>query len=498
MISADLQQQLNRLDSKDSGFLKEALTLFAQTDKAMVSSPQAFRSGVNRLIADIDRSVSEQLSALIHHSDFVQLESTWRGVETLVSLPVNYQKIKVKLLDVSWDDLSYELNTAISLKRTALYNLIGNQELNTSGGQPYGLVVVDHQISMDFDSDYDDIYTLELLSRMGDLCLCPFITSPADNFFGETGADWLSDTARIQKIIQGPEFISWQRLRGLSASRFIGLTLPSVRLRRPYTSQSSKRIIFSDRPDSEKLLSDEDACSSQGLWGNSAFLFASVAMREFNRINWFGFMKSRWQDKYCGALVNLPPSSSGKMATMEPMPDVRFITEMGSFYAENGFIPLCHSLTTDKFYFRGNASIWEHGDDDAEAVMGQIQTTLMICRIAHYLKVQIRGMMGNFQTAQECESFLNGWLDKYASNLTDADEITLAKYPLSKGRVEVREVEGQHGRYTCDVLVQPQYQFDNACGEVLISTDLGGESRQSSASGQKGSVDQHNMVGGEA
>ena len=474
MISADLQQKLNQLDSSDKAFLHDALVLLAQADKGMLSSQQAFRAAVNRLIAEIDRLVSAQVSALIHHPDFTQLEASWRGVETLVSLPVNYQKIKVKILDLAWDELSYELNTAVSLKRTRLYNLIGNQELNTSGGQPYGLMVVDHQISMDFDSDYDDIYTLELLAKMGDHCLCPFVASPSEHFFGESGADWLSDTHRIQKIIDGPEFISWQRLRSLSTSRFIGLTLPSIRLREAYGQTVCKKVVFSD----VQLAGSEDM--PRGLWGNAAFLFASVAMREFNRINWFGFMKSRWQDKYHGALVNLPPSSIGAISVQNPKPSVRFITEMGSFYAENGFIPLCHSLTTDKFYFRGNGSIWDHGDDDAEAVMGQIQTTLMICRIAHYLKVQIRGMMGNFQTAKECENFLNSWLDNYASNLTEADEITLAKYPLSKGRVTVSEVEGQHGRYTCDVLVQPQYQFDNACGEVLISTDLGGEARPAS------------------
>ncbi|PSW21399.1 hypothetical protein C9I98_05540 [Photobacterium sanctipauli] len=493
MIGAELQQQLNQLDSKDKAYLKDALSLLAQFDEGMLESPQALRASVNRLIAEIDRAVSEQLSALIHHPEFTQLESSWRGVETLVSLPVNYQKIKVKLLDLSWDGLSYELNTAVSLKRTSLYNLIGNRELNTSGGQPYGMIVVDHKVSMNFETDFDDLYTLELLAQMGDLCLCPFITSPADDFFGESGADWLSDTARVNKILEGPEFISWQRLRSLSISRFIGLTLPNVCLRRPYSNHSARQVVFTEYQDANSNVSGPSASGAsvsgqgmsgqggavQGLLGNSAFLFASIAIREFNRINWFGFMKSRWQDKYCGSLVNLPTSGSGTTATHQPSPDIRFITEMGGFYADSGFIPLCHSLTTDKYFFRGNASIWNHGKDDAEAVMGQIQTTLMICRIAHYLKVQIRGMMGNFQTAQECENFLNGWLDKYASNLSDADETTLAKYPLSKGRVEVREIEGQLGRYTCDVLVQPQYQFDNACGEVLISTDLGIE-----ASGQ--------------
>ena len=105
-------------------------------------------------------------------------------------------------------------------------------------------------------------------------------------------------------------------------------------------------------------------------------------------------------------------------------------------------------------------------------VSSQIQTTLMSCRIAHYLKVQIREMLGSYQTAQECEIHLSRWLDQYCSNVADADEKVLAKYPLSKGRVTVKELPGEKDRFSCEVLIKPQYQFDHFCGEMLLSTDL--------------------------
>lgn len=472
MLNSQFQQSLCDLDPKEEGFVKQALSLLAELDKQCLLNADALAAGIQRLIAEIDHQLSRQVSKILQAPDFAKLEATWRGVETLTSLPVNYQKVSVKILDVSWDELSHELNTALTLRRSYLYNLIGNKELNTSGGQPFGMVVVDHDVSMELEGDYDDLYTLELLANLGDLCLCPFILSIADNFFGEAGADWLSDTARVKKILEGPEYVAWQRLRKLSAARFIGLTLPKIKLRERYQTFPCHGTVFHEQAD-----------KNSGLWGSAAYLFASITLREFSRINWFGFMKSRWQDKYYGALVNVPKNGVGSLATWSPCPDVRVITDMGNFYASQGFIPLCHSLTTDKYFFKGNNSIWDHGQDDGEAVMGQIQTTLMICRIAHYLKVQIRSMIGNFQTADECELFLNNWLDQYSSNLFNADEATLAKYPLSKGRVDVREIEGEHGRFTCDVLVQPQYQFDNVCGEVLLSTDLGSSSSNQAALG---------------
>lgn len=464
MFDEKLQTEFCELNSEDSAYLHDALSLLFHIDAEMLSDTGLLFAGVTRLIAEIDRRISEQLSHIIHHPSFSQLEATWKGVETLVMLPVNYQKIRVKLLDTSWGELSHELNNAVSLKRTSLYNLVANRELNTSGGQPFGMIVVDHAISMDVDDDYDDLYTLELLACLGELCLCPFVLSPEDNFFGESGPDWLSDTNRIEKILDGPDFVSWQRLRSISQARFIALAMPRVRLREAHSFSSSRRIVFS-----------ESAQMQKGLWGSAAMLFASIAMREFNRINWFGFMKSRWQDKLSGSLVNVPQNGVGTPATFTPTPELNIYTEMGNFYADQGFIPLCHSTTTDKYFFRGNRSIWDKARDDADLVAGQVQTTLMICRIAHFLKVQIRGMIGNFQSAEECELYLNNWLQKYTSNLFNADEATLAKFPLSKSRVEVKQVKGEKDRYVCNVLVQPQYQFDNVCGEVLLSTDLGTE-----------------------
>ena len=468
MFKESLQNEFNKLDADHDDYLFCALKLLAELDEDMLTNKRMLTSSISHLIAKIDEALSEQVSKIIHHSDFQLLEATWNGVYSLAHLPVNAHKVKVRILDLSWEELSHNMNNSISLRRTLLYNLIGNQELNTSGGQPFGLVVVDRAVSFSLDQDYDDIYTLELLAGLGDLCLCPFIFSPANDFFGESGADWLSDTRRVEKILAGPEFTSWQRLRHLPEARYLGMVLPRIKLRDHYSNDSCSKFIF-----------DEAFQRNKGLWGSSAFLFASIAMREFNRINWFGFMKSRWQDQYTGALVNVPRNNVGSFSTYNPTPDVRMITDMGVFYAEQGFIPLCHSLITDKYFFRGNNSIWRTRGEEGDAVMAQLQTTLMVCRIAHYLKVQIRGMIGNFQTAQECEQYLNRWLDRYSSNLSSADEATLAKYPLSKGSVVVKEIEGEQGRYSCDVIIQPQYQFDHVCGELMLSTDLGADSSRS-------------------
>ncbi|GGB82431.1 type VI secretion protein [Marinobacterium zhoushanense] len=450
------------MDPRQEDYLSRALALLAQRDPALLQSRVQLRASLNRLIAELDRQLSEQLSEILHQPAFTELEAGWRNLKSLVTLPVNYQRARVKLLDISWQELSQDLNTCTTLRSSTLYNLIGNRELNTLGGLPFGMVVVNHDVSMEMglDDDYDDLYTLELLGQLGSLCLCPFVLTPAQDFFGEPDADWLSDVQRIEKILEGPDFTGWQRLRAQPSARFIGLAMPRICLRPAYRD---RRIgfIFNERVDKRP-----------GLWGSAAFAFASIVLREFNRLSWFGFMKSRWQERYQGALINLPESASLDSPLRLPQPDVRLFGSLAGFYAKQGFVPVCHSPLTDKYYFNGNNSVWKPGPKDDDQVVCQLQTTLMICRIAHYLKVQIRSMIGNFHTAAECELFLSRWLDNYSSNVVADDENVLARYPLKKGQVRVKEIDGSQGRYVCEVLVQPQYQFDHFSGEVLLTTDL--------------------------
>lgn len=463
MFQQDWQQLFNSLDPSKEDYLQKALELLKQWDPSILESPNKLRAALNKIITQLDALLSNQLSAVMHHPEFKELEAGWRNLKSLASLPINFQRIKIKVLDISWREISQDLNTSNSTRSSKLYNHIGNRELNTMGGQPFGMIVVNHEVSMemDYEDPFDDLFTLELLGQLGEISLCPFILSLQADFFGEIGADWISDIHRIDKILSGPDYTGWQRLRAQRGSRFLGLTLPHIKLREAYRNQ---RIGF---------LYDESLASNDGLTGSAAFAFASIAVREFNRISWFGFMKSRWQERYQGSLINLPPNSGIDSPLKQPKPDVQLFGNLASFYSDQGFLPVCHSPMTEKFFFYGNNSVWKPGNSDIDRVSGQLQAVLMTCRIAHYLKVQIRSMIGSFQTADECESYLSRWLDEYCSNVVDADEQTLAKYPLSRGRVTVKESNDGQGSFICEVLIKPQYQFDHFCGEMLLSTDLG-------------------------
>ncbi|CAM3098809.1 type VI secretion system contractile sheath domain-containing protein [Vibrio neptunius] len=456
-FSADWQQKLASLDNKKSDFLRDALFLLSEINPDALANKPSLVNFVSRLISFLDGALSKQLDKILHEPDFEHLHSSWLGLQGLATLPINKQRTKLKLLDMDWDEVSTDINQAYNVKASSLFNKIGNKELNTLGGSPFGCIVYTHPISidMDFDADYDDLFTVELLSKLGESTLCPMLFSPDEKFFVDPGADWLSDINRIEKIITGPDYGAWQSLRTKSSSRFVGFIMPSIRMRQCY-SNTKAGFIYNE--------------VGTGLWGSATFAFAATIMREYHRVNWFGFLKSRWNDKSQGAIVNIDKHNC--LFLREPQTSVVLFGQISTFYAQNGFIPLTKSPLSDKYFFNGNNSIWQSGASDNEKILTQIQTSLMSCRIAHYLKVQVREMLGSFNTAAECELFLTQWIEKFASNVTYANEETLAKYPLSFAKISVSESENQPGSFVCTLRIVPQYQYDHFTGEVILTTEL--------------------------
>jgi len=461
MNNTSWHQALNNLDCDDPQFLSLAIKLISTSITTDLTADN-FKALLTKLIAQIDTSLSKQMSLIVQNDEFQALESRWRDLNNLVTVPFNKSRIKIKCLDLDWTSISNDLNLSSHLKKTQLYNKIGNNELNTLGGEPFGVMIVDHNISAELNdfSEYDDIYTLELLGALGQHCLCPFITSPDEHFFGEADAKWLSDINRIEKIVKGPDYLNWQKLRDVVSSRFVGLTLPKIKLRASYQNYSCG-FIFNEVPVNKQ----------PGLFGNAHFAFVSTLIREFNRISWFGFLKSRWNDRFQGAVLNLPETNHQHL-WLQPTPKIHLFGHIAQFYSKQGFIPLAHSPLTTKYYFMDNHSVWagrEHADDK---VLSLIQTTLICCRIAHYLKVQIREIVGSFVSAAECEQHLAKWLNKYVSNVSSANDETLARYPLRSAQIVVKEAENTPGEFACEVSLQPQYQFDMFAGQIMLTTDL--------------------------
>lgn len=412
---------------------------------------------IQKLVAGIDEMIALQLSVIIQHARFKQLEALWRGLAYMMdAIPAGQsaKTIQIKILDMSWEELSDDLNLSTRLQSSILYRMIYQQELNTLGGHPFGLLLVDHPVSMSIDpvSIHDELYTLQLLAELGKESLCPVILPVADNFLGTDDVDIWTDPVRVRRILDSDDYAGWRRLRSLPVSRFIGLTLPEVLLRAPWR-KCYRKIVFDEIP--------VNGMGSDYLWGNSAFAFAGNVIQEFGRIRWFGFLRIAGESG--GAVVqprnNLPSGAR-----------FRFTDNLEEFYSEQGFIPLMTCYLDHQLAFFNNRPVYRPPvDEDESRITSMLQTTLIGCRFGHYLKVLIREHIGSYCSAEACQRDLNDWLQGYTSNVDYADDSVLARYPLKRSRARVFGDE-RLGSYQCEIELQPQYQFDVINTSILLKT----------------------------
>jgi type VI secretion system protein ImpC len=60
---------------------------------------------IQAIIAEIDRKLTEQINAIMHHEDFQRLESAWRGLSYLVSNTETDEMLKIRVLNISKKEL---------------------------------------------------------------------------------------------------------------------------------------------------------------------------------------------------------------------------------------------------------------------------------------------------------------------------------------------------------------------------------------------------------
>jgi len=143
-----------------------------------------------------------------------------------------------------------------------------------------------------------------------------------------------------------------------------------------------------------------------------------------------------------------------------------------------GFIPLSHCQYSNDTVFFSNYSLHKpkaYTDPLTTVnarISGMLQYVFCVSRFSHYLKIQARDRMGGFSDAQKLQEWLNGWLNEYTADDNNTSLAIRAKYPLREAQVEVREVPGKPGIYTCVMQLSPHYQMDALSAGLKLSTQL--------------------------
>ncbi len=452
------------------------LTEFTSTKKLKKATD--IISVIQNSIAAIDHLINDQLNIIIHNPKFQKLESSWRGLKYLTEQTNEAKNIKIRLLDISWAELVKDMARAIEFDQSQLFQKVYSEEYGTPGGEPYGALIGDYEISHRVSErhPHDDISTLERLAEVAAAAFTPFIASASSELFGLDDFSGLGLPLNLETIFNHKEYIKWRAFRENVDSRFIGLTLPRMIMRKPYrtTPGSYKGLFFYEKNTSKN--------SDNFLWGNACYAFAGILLREFNNIGWFGHIRGVPRNHVGGGLVTNLNTNYFETDTDElihrPIAEVIITDTLERELSDLGFMPFCQCYNMPFAAFYSNQSVQKpphYANRDANVnakLSAMLQHILCASRIAHYIKVIIRDKVGSFMSAEDCETYLGKWIYKYTTGREDMDWEEQARFPLREALVKVKEHPNKMGEYLCSIHLRPHYQLDQMISELELVTEL--------------------------
>jgi type VI secretion system protein ImpC len=420
-------------------------------------------------IAEIDEMISSQLSEVMHHPDFQQLESSWTGLQYLCKHTSTGAMMKIQVFNASKKELIKDFKTAIDFDQSALFKKVYEEEFGTFGGAPFGTLIGDFSISR----QPEDMYFLDQMAHVAAASHAPFISAASPEMFGlETFTD-LSKPRDLSKALDTVEYAKWKAFRESEDSRYVGLTVPRFLGRLPYNAKDGTTVEgfnFAEEVDG----SDH----AKYLWVNSAYAMGARLTAAFESYGWCAAIRGV---EGGGLVEDLPThtfkTDEGEVALKCPT-EIAITDRREKELSDLGFIPLVHCKGKDYAAFFGAQSAqkpkkYDTDSANANAVLSsQLQYIFSVCRIAHYLKSMMRDKIGSFASAGNVEEFLNRWIRQYVVEDDNASQETKAAYPLREASVQVSEVAGRPGVYRAVSFIRPHFQLDELSVSLRLVAEL--------------------------
>jgi type VI secretion system protein ImpC len=419
--------------------------------------------------------LEKQISQVIHDDSFRKLEGTWRGLKHLVTNSKSGDKLKIKVLNVPQDELFDDLEDSRGdmWQESLLFKKVYKDDYDTWGGEPVGAIVGDFY----FDSSQKSIKSMADIAKVASASHSPFVTSASSEFFGKSNWDDVTDIRDIADHLSTAEYAAWREFRESKDARYVGLTLPHVMARNPYSQTGSQG-------DGEFAYEEAEPGTEceQYTWMNAAFAMGTNINSSFTDHGWSTSIQGI---EHGGAVDGLPLHTFKTASGSEDMKcptEVNMSDTMEKQLSDAGFLSLVHKKNATKAAFLGAQSVYKPTvyptDADAtasETLAARLPYTFAVSRVAHYLKAIGRQMIGSGEEEQAIEKRLNEWIGQYV--LQDAQQHTeemRAQHPLAAAKVSVEPIPGSPGAYQMNVKMRPHYKIDSMNIDVTLVADVEG------------------------
>jgi type VI secretion system protein ImpC len=425
---------------------------------------------IEAMIAELDKRMSEQVNAILHHPDFQQIESGWRGLHYLVNNTETDEMLKIRVINMTKQELGKTLKRykGTAWDQSPLFKKVYEEEYGQFGGDPFGCIVGDYY----FDHSPADVELLGEMSKVSAAAHTPFISAASPALMQMNSWQELANPRDLTKIFTTPEYAGWRSLRTSEDARYVGLAMPRFLARLPYGAKTS--------PVEEFNFEEETAGGEHGAysWANSAYAMAVNINRSFKLYGWCSCIRGVESG---GAVEGLPthtfPTDEGGVAMKCPT-EIAISDRREAELAKNGFMPLVHRKNSDFAAFIGAQSLqkpFEYDDPDATAnanLAARLPYLFACCRFAHYLKCIVRDKVGSFREREDMAKFLNKWIMNYVDgDPANSSQTTKAQKPLAAAEVVVEEIPGNPGYYSSKFFLRPHYQLEGLTVSLrLVST----------------------------
>ncbi len=436
-------------------------------------SDDALRT-IESIVSQIDQKLTEQVNLILHHADFQQLESAWRGLHYLVNNTETDEMLKIRVMNISKKEAHKTLKKfkGTAWDQSPLFKKIYEEEFGQFGGEPYGSLVCDYH----FDHSPPDVELLTELAKISAAAHAPLITGAAPTLFQMDSWGELANPRDLTKIFQTPEYAAWRSLRESEDSKYIGMAMPRFLGRLPYGSKTDPVEEFAFEEETE------GADSEKYSWVNAAYGMAVNINRSFKEYGWCSRIRGIESG---GAVADLPshtfPTDDGGVDQKCPT-EIAISDRREAELAQNGMMPLIHRKNSDLAAFIGAQSLHkpaEYDDADATAnanLAARLPYLFATCRFAHYLKCIVRDKVGSYKSRDDMQAWLQKWINQYVDlNSATSPEDVKARRPLAAAEVVVEEVEGNPGYYTSKFFLRPHYQLEGLSVSLRLVSKLPSE-----------------------
>jgi type VI secretion system protein ImpC len=476
-FAALLQREFKPNSDTRKTRIEQAVQTLAQQALADVSiiGDDVFTT-LDAMRAAIDRKLTEQVNAIIHHPEFQQLESAWRGLNYLVMNTSTGKDLKIKVMNISKDEVRKTLRQFrdAAWDQSPLFKKVYEQEFGQLGGQPYAAFICDYY----FDHSPPDIELLKGLTKIGAAAHAPIISAAAPAILGMESWQELANPRDLAKQFDAQDYMAWRSFRDMNDSRYLALTMPRFLGRQLYGAKTEPVEEFAFEEETDGGAHDKH------LWLNAAYGLGVRITDSFKEYGWTTRIRGVESG---GTLEGLPtatfPTDDGGVDNKCPT-EIAISDRREAELSKAGFMSLIHRKNTDQATFIGAQTVHSPKayEDPAATKNANLAARLPYifasCRFAHYLKCMVRDWVGRNVEKDQLERELQSWIMQYVDlQPGTSTEIDKARKPLKEASIQIIPDEEDPGMYRGVFRFVPHYQFEGMDVSLSMVSRLPGAAK---------------------